>query len=224
MDQILYELGMEQQQQQQEEDDHESDEDYQPTPTPTEMMLAKLLAKMELMETENATLKASLVAPSAYVAPSPPPPPVVVEDPEMVALQLKNKEMMNMLAAAKAKSLESPAKKALRLENEALQRQVAMLMNGGGGGGVPMVVGNNDDEDSVGSDLSGSSVGSVVSTSRVIFTGEIAFVARKGWFRVCRLSEYGQTLYTLRDDNTVKSLSVPQSRTIKPNSGECPNR
>ena len=220
MDQILYELGMEQQQQQ-EEDDHESDEDYQPTPTPTEMMLAKLLAKMELMETENATLKASLVAPSAYVAPSPPPPPpvVVVEDPEIVALQLKNKEMMDMLAAAKAKSLESPAKKALRLENEALQRQVAMLMNGGGG--VPMTVGN-DDEDSVGSDISGSSVGSVSSTTHLIFTGQVVNVHRKGWFRVCKRDEFGVTLYTLRADNTIKLLSPAQMRTMKPNTGECP--
>jgi hypothetical protein len=206
------------QQQQQEEDDHESDEDYQPTPTPTEMMLAKLLAKMELMETENATLKASLV-PSASVAP--PPPPVVVEDPEMVALQLKNKEMMDMLAAARAKPAESPAKKALRLENEALQRQVAMLMNGGGGG-VPMVVGNNDDEDSVGSDISGSSVGSVSSTTHLIFTGQVAHVHRKGWFRVCKRDEYGVTLYTLRSDNTIKPLSAPQYKTMKPNAGECP--
>ena len=82
-------------------------------------------------------------------------------------------------------------------------------------GSVPMVVGDCDD-DSVGSDLSGSSMGSIVSTSRVVFTGEIAFVARKGWFRVCRLSEYGQTLYTLRDDNTVKPLSVPRVGPLSP--------
>ena len=107
------------------------------------------------------------------------------------ALQLKNKEMMEMIAAAKAKPAESPN----CLQNEELQRQVAMLMSGGGGC-VPMAVVNDDDEDWVGSDLSGSSVDSVSSTTHWISTGQVEYVYRKGWLRVCKRDDYGVSRYT----------------------------
>ena len=85
--------------------------------------------------------------------------------------------MMEMIAAAKAKPAESPN----CLQNEELQRQVAMLMSGGGGC-VPMAVVNDDDEDWVGSDLSGSSVGSVSSTTHWISTGQVnMFIVKAGF-------------------------------------------
>jgi hypothetical protein len=49
---------------------------------------------------------------------------------EMIALRLKIQQMKDMLAAAKAKPAESPVRKALRLEAEALERQDAALQGG----------------------------------------------------------------------------------------------
>ena len=118
-----------------------------------------------------------------------------------------------MVAQQQQLNMETPEQRALRLRNEHLRKQLQSSAFG-----VPLEVGG-DDNDSVGSDLSTSTFGSIKSVSELEFTGEIVNVKRSGWCKVCKKIG-NSTLLSLRANGKTVPLSGPQVLTKKMHQGE----